>query len=50
MDWDLGVSRHKLLLIEWINKILLYTQGTIFNTLINYNGKEYEKECVCVCT
>ena len=34
MDWEFGISRCKLLYIEWINnKVLLYTQGTIFNVL-----------------
>ena len=33
------------LYIIWINnKVLLYSMKTIFNILINYNGKEYEKE------
>ena len=32
------------LYIIWINnKVLLYSMKTIFNILINYNGKEYEK-------
>ena len=33
-DWEFGVSRCKLLYIEWINnKDLLYSTGTIFNIL-----------------
>ena len=34
-DWEFGISRCKLLYIEWINnKVLLYsTQGTIFSIL-----------------
>ena len=36
--------------IEWINKILLYSTGNYIQfPEINHNGKEYEKECVCIC-
>ena len=27
MDWESGISRYKLLYIEWINKVLLYSSG-----------------------
>ena len=47
MDWEFGVSRCTLLYIEWINnKVLLYSTGRIQCPMINYNGKEYEKECM----
>ena len=41
-----GVSRHKLLYIEWINnKVLLYsTENYIQHPMINHNGKEYFKK------
>ena len=41
--WEFGVSRCKLLYIEWIkNKILLYsTENYIQYTMINHDGKEY---------
>ena len=55
-DLELGISRFKLLYIEWINKVLLYSTGKcVQHLVINHNGKEYEKECVyvrmhvCVC-
>ena len=50
MDWEFGVSRCKLLCIEWIkNKVLLYSTGNYIQyPVINHNRKEYEKECVCV--
>ena len=50
MDLEFGVSRCKLLYIEWINnKVLLYSTGNhIQYPAINYNGKEYEKEYVYV--
>ena len=35
MGWEFGVSRCKLLHLEWINKVLLYTQSPG----INYDGK-----------
>ena len=46
MDWEFGVSRCKLLDIEWINnKVLLYSTGNYIQyPLIKHNGKEYEKE------
>ena len=42
---EFGISRRKLLCIEWINsKILLYnTRDCIQYLVINHNGKEYEK-------
>ena len=42
-SWEVGVSRCKLLYIEWINnKILLYsTDNYIQYPMINHNGKEY---------
>ena len=45
MDWELGVSRCKLLHIQWINnKILLYSTGNYIQYfVINHNGKEYDK-------
>ena len=34
---------------EWINKILQYSTGNYIQyPVINHNGKEYEKECVCI--
>ena len=44
MDWGFGISRYKLLYIEWINnKVLLYsTEIYIQYHVINHNGKEYE--------
>ena len=48
MDWEFGVSRCKLLHLEWINnKILLYSTGNYSQSPgINHNGKEYKKECI----
>ena len=43
----LEVSRCKLLYIEWINKILPYSTGNYIQySVINHDGKEYEKECL----
>ena len=43
-----GVSRCKLVYIEWINnKVLLYRTGNYIQyPVINHNGKEYKKECM----
>ena len=48
MDWEIGVSRYKLLYIEWMdNKVLLYSTGNFIQyPVINHHGKEYEKECI----
>ena len=49
-DWEFRISRCKLLYIGWINNnVLLYsTENYIQYPVINHNGKEYEKECICV--
>ena len=43
MEWEFGVSRCKLLYIEWINnKVLLYSTGNYIQyPVINHKGKEY---------
>ena len=48
LDWEFGISRGKLLYIEWINsKVLLYRTGNYIQyPVINHNGKEYEKKCI----
>ena len=48
--WELGISRCKLLYIEWINnKVLLYsTLNCIQCTVIKHNGKDYEKEYIYI--
>ena len=50
MDWEFGVSRCKLLHIEWMdNKVLLHSTGNYIQCPgINHNGKEYKKECIHV--
>ena len=51
VSWEFGISRCKLVYIEWINnKILLYSPGNYIQyPVINHNGKENEKEYVYVC-
>ena len=46
VGWEFGISRCKLLYIEWINyKVLLYSIGNYIQyPVVNFNGKEYEKE------
>ena len=46
MDWEFGISRCKLVYVEWINnKVLLYGTGnSIQHPAINHNGKEYNKK------
>ena len=45
-DWEAGVTRCKLLYIEWINnKILLYSTGSHIQYLVtNHNGKKIKKK------
>ena len=49
-DWKFGISRCKLVYIGWINnKVLLYSTGNYIQyPVINLNGKEYEKEYICI--
>ena len=50
MDWEFGVSRGKVLYVDWINnKVLLHsTRNYIQYPVINHKGKEHEKEYVCI--
>ena len=45
MNWEFGISRYKLLSIEWMNnKALLYSTGNYIQTpVINHNGKIFVK-------
>ena len=45
-DWEFGISRCKLLCIEWINnKILLCSTGnSTQHPVINHDENEYKKE------
>ena len=49
-EWEFGISRGKLLYMEWINnKVLLYsTENCIQYPVTNHNRKEYEKEYIYV--
>ena len=45
MEWEVGVCRCKLLYMEWINKVPLYsTENYIQCPMMNHNGKEYNKK------
>ena len=53
MEWEVGVSRCKLLYIEWINnKVLLYSTGNdIQYPVINHKGfpgNSDSKESACI--
>ena len=40
MDWESGIRRYKLLCIEWMNKVILYSsRNYIQYPVITYNGK-----------
>ena len=44
MDWEFGVSRYKLLYIEWMNDTVLWysTRNYIQYPGISHDGKEYK--------
>ena len=46
MDGEFGISRCRLVYIEWIdNKVLLHSTGNYVQyAVINHNGRECEKE------
>ena len=50
MEWEVGVSRCELLYLGWMNnKVLLYSTGNYIQyPMINYNEKQYEKECIYI--
>ena len=50
VDWECGISRCRLLYIEWINdKVLLDNTGNFIQYLvIDHNGKECEKQYICI--
>ena len=49
-DWDLGISRHKVVYIGWMDKkVLLYCTGNYSQyRVIHHNGNKYEKEYIFV--
>ena len=51
MQWEFGVSRCKLLYIEWINnKVLLCsTENYSQYPMINHSGKEYIQKSIYIC-
>ena len=51
MDWEFGVSRYKLLNLEWISKeFLLYITGNYIQSLvIEHNGGQCEKKNENIC-
>ena len=50
MDWEFGVSRCKLLPLEWIsNEILLYSTGHYIQSLVmEHDGGQCEKKNVYI--
>ena len=51
MDWEFGVSRCRLLHLQWIsNEVLLYNTGNHMQSLgIEHDGRLYEKRNVRIC-
>ena len=50
MEWEVEVSKYKLLSIGWVkNKVLLHsTENSIQYLIINHNGKEYKEGCIYI--
>ena len=41
-EWEVGISRYKLLFMEQINKVLRYSiENYMQYPMINHNGKEH---------
>jgi len=51
MDWECGVSRHKLLNSECISsEVLLYSTGNYIQSLVKeHDGRLYEKKNAYMC-
>ena len=50
MGPESGISGGKLLHVDWINRVLLYSAGNCHQyPVTNHSGKEFEKEYVYVC-
>ena len=51
MDWELGVSRCKLLHLEWIShEILLHSTRNYIQSLgIDHDGREFKKGNTGIC-
>ena len=52
MDGEFGVSRCKLLHLEWLNnEVLLYSTGNYIQAFVmEHDGRKYaKKEYVCIC-
>ena len=49
MGWEFGISRRKLVHIEWMNKVLLYSIGNYIQyAVISSNGKDKNLLVVCL--
>ena len=45
LEWEIGVSRGKLLHIEWVNQDLLHSTGNYIQyPMIEHSGEEYFKK------
>ena len=52
LEWEVGVSRCKLLHVEWIDDgvLLCNTENNFQCPVMDHNGKEYlRKGNVCIC-
>ena len=51
MDWEFGVSKSKLLHLEWIShEVLLYSTGNSIQSLgLDHDGRESEEKNVYIC-
>ena len=50
MDRELRVNRCKLLHLEGINRVLLYSTGNYIQSLgRDHDGRYYKKKNVCIC-
>ena len=51
MQWEVGIKSYKVLLIEWMDNVLLYSTRNYTQYFItSCKGRDSEKEHVCICT
>ena len=50
MDWEFGVSRCKLLHLEWMrNEVLMYSTENYIQSFVTEHDRIWEKECIDMC-
>ena len=48
INWEIGIGVYILLCIKYIIRTYCISQGTLFNTLMTYIGKEFKEEGIYI--